>query len=41
LTEAVEKQDWATARQQAAILRDCLEKNTKLVDQLRTRIAAQ
>jgi N-acetylated-alpha-linked acidic dipeptidase len=41
LTEAVEKQDWATARQQAAILWDCLEKNTKLVDQLRARIAAE
>jgi N-acetylated-alpha-linked acidic dipeptidase len=40
LTEAVEKQDWKTARQQAAILRDCLEKNTKLVDQLSVRIAA-
>jgi N-acetylated-alpha-linked acidic dipeptidase len=39
LTEAVEKQDWATARQQAAILRDCLAKNTKLVNQLSARIA--
>lgn len=41
LTEAVEKQDWATARQQAATLRDCLEKNTKLVNQLSARIAGQ
>ncbi len=41
LTEAVEKQDWATAKQQAAILRGCLEKNTKLVEQLSARIAAQ
>jgi N-acetylated-alpha-linked acidic dipeptidase len=40
LTEAVEKQDWVTARQQAAILRECLERNTKLVEQLSARIAA-
>jgi N-acetylated-alpha-linked acidic dipeptidase len=41
LTEAVEKQDWATAKQQAAILRECLEKNTKLVEQLSARITAR
>ena len=41
LTEAVEKQDWATAKQQATILRDCLEKNTKLVEQLSARITAR
>lgn len=41
LTEAVEKQDWATARQQAGILRECLEKNIRLVDQLSARIAAR
>lgn len=40
LTEAVEKQDWAQAQQQAAILRDCLARNTKLVNQLSARIAA-
>jgi N-acetylated-alpha-linked acidic dipeptidase len=34
LTEAVEKQDWATAKQQAEILRRALEKNTKLVNEL-------
>lgn len=34
LTEAVEKQDWATARQQAALLQRALEKNTDLVDKL-------
>src|SRR5580692_3347720 len=34
LTEAVEKQDWPTAKQQAEILRQALEKNTKLVEQL-------
>jgi len=40
LTEAVEKQDWPKAEQQAAILRNCLEKNTKLVEQLSVQIAA-
>ncbi|HZC24770.1 MAG TPA: transferrin receptor-like dimerization domain-containing protein, partial [Candidatus Binatia bacterium] len=34
LTEAVEKQDWATAKQQAEVLRHALEKNTKLLEQL-------
>jgi N-acetylated-alpha-linked acidic dipeptidase len=34
LTEAVEKQDWTTAKQQAEILERSLEKNTKLVDEL-------
>jgi N-acetylated-alpha-linked acidic dipeptidase len=34
LTEAVEKQDWPTANQQAEILRQALVNNTKLVDQL-------
>ncbi len=34
LTEAVEKQDWATAKQQAEILRRALADNTKLLDQL-------
>ena len=34
LTEAVEKQDWPTARQQAEILRQALIHNTELVDQL-------
>jgi N-acetylated-alpha-linked acidic dipeptidase len=34
LTEAVEKQDWRTAGQQAEILRRALQKNTKLVDEL-------
>jgi N-acetylated-alpha-linked acidic dipeptidase len=40
LTEAVEKQDWATARQQAEILRTALEKNTKLVDELNSDLSA-
>jgi N-acetylated-alpha-linked acidic dipeptidase len=34
LTEAVEKQDWATAKQQAEILRKALVNNTKLVNEL-------
>jgi N-acetylated-alpha-linked acidic dipeptidase len=34
LTEAVEKQDWPTARQQAEILERALETNTNLVDEL-------
>lgn len=34
LTEAVEKQDWATARQQAEILQRALENNRKLVEGL-------
>ena len=34
LTEAVEKQDWPTARQQAEILRAALTKNTKLLNDL-------
>jgi N-acetylated-alpha-linked acidic dipeptidase len=34
LTEAVEKQDWTTAKQQAEILRQALINNTKLVNEL-------
>ena len=34
LTEAVEAQDWPTAKKQARILQRALEKNTKLVDEL-------
>jgi N-acetylated-alpha-linked acidic dipeptidase len=34
LTEAVEKQDWVTAKQQAEILRQALVNNTKLVNEL-------
>ena len=36
LTEAVEKQDWPTAKQQAEILERALANNTKLVDRLTT-----
>jgi N-acetylated-alpha-linked acidic dipeptidase len=35
LTEAVEKQDWTTAKQQAEILERALETNAKLLEQLR------
>jgi N-acetylated-alpha-linked acidic dipeptidase len=35
LTEAVEKQDWTTAKQQAEILERALDTNTKLLEQLR------
>jgi len=38
LTEAVEKKDWPTAKQQADILRNCLEKNTELVNRLSARL---
>jgi hypothetical protein len=34
LTEAVEKQDWTTAKQQAEILRLALLNNTKLINEL-------
>jgi len=39
LTEAVEKQDWPTARQQAEILQHALEKNTKLLNDLNSSLA--
>jgi N-acetylated-alpha-linked acidic dipeptidase len=38
LTEAVEKQDWTTAEQQAEILRQALINNTNLVDQLNSTL---
>lgn len=38
LTEAVENQDWTTAKQQAEILQGALEKNTKLIDQLNSEL---
>src|SRR5581483_5952751 len=38
LTEAVEKQDWTTAKQQAEILKRALEKNTKLLQDLNTTL---
>ncbi len=39
LTEAVEKQDWLTARQQAEILRQALVSNTALVNELNSSLA--
>jgi len=41
LTEAVEKQDWLTAKQQAEILRQALVNNTKLVNQLNSSLAGE
>jgi len=38
LTEAIEKQDWLTAKQQAEILERALEKNTKLLEDLNARL---
>jgi N-acetylated-alpha-linked acidic dipeptidase len=38
LTEAVEKQDWATAKDQAEILRRALVSNTKLVNDLNSNL---
>ena len=41
LTEAVEKQDWQTAKQQAEILRQALISNTKLVNDLNSSLAVK
>ena len=41
LTEAVEKQDWPTAQQQAEILRQALIHNTELVDQLSSNLTGK
>jgi N-acetylated-alpha-linked acidic dipeptidase len=41
LTEAVEKQDWPTAKQQAEILRHALANNTKLVNQLNSSLSGE
>ncbi len=41
LTEAVEKQDWTTAKQQAEILRQALANNTKLVNQLNSGLSGE
>jgi N-acetylated-alpha-linked acidic dipeptidase len=38
LTEATEKADWPTARQQAGILQNALTANTKLLEQLNTQL---
>jgi N-acetylated-alpha-linked acidic dipeptidase len=39
LTEAVEKQDWPTAKQQADILEQALKKNTALLTDLNSKLA--
>ena len=39
LTEAVEKQDWPTAKQQAELLQHAIEKNAELLIQLTRRVA--
>jgi N-acetylated-alpha-linked acidic dipeptidase len=41
LTEAVEKQDWATAKQQAEILRQALSNNTKLLNELNASLSGK
>jgi N-acetylated-alpha-linked acidic dipeptidase len=41
LTEAVEKQDWTVAQQQAEILRQALITNTKLLDSLNSALTAE
>jgi N-acetylated-alpha-linked acidic dipeptidase len=41
LTEAVERQDWKTARRQQEILLESLDRNTKLVEQLSSRLSAK
>jgi len=41
LTEAVEKQDWATARQQAEILRQALANNTRLVNEVAAALTGE
>ena len=38
LTEAVEKQDWTTAKQQAQVLESALHNNTQLLDELNQRL---
>jgi len=38
LTEALEKQDWSTAKQQAAILERALHNNTQLLEELSQRL---
>jgi N-acetylated-alpha-linked acidic dipeptidase len=39
LTEAVEKQDWLTAQQQAEILRQALDNNTRLLNEMNSDLA--
>ena len=41
LTEAVEKGDWTTARQQAALLQGALSNNTRLLEQLNSSLGGE
>jgi len=41
LTEAIEKQDWKTARDQATLITNALEKNVALLDQLNLKFGQQ
>ena len=41
LTEAIEKQDWKTARDQATLITNALEKNVALLDQLNSKLGQQ
>jgi beta-lactamase class A len=41
LAEAVEKQDWNTASQQAILLQNALNKNTKLLDELNSKLGSK
>jgi N-acetylated-alpha-linked acidic dipeptidase len=41
LTEAIEKQDWSTAKQQAEILREALANNTRLVNDLNSTLTVE
>jgi hypothetical protein len=41
LTEAVEKQDWETAKQQAEILRQALVNNNRLIVELKSSLSPE
>jgi N-acetylated-alpha-linked acidic dipeptidase len=41
LTEAIEKQDWKTARDQATLITNALEKNVALLDELNSKLGQQ
>jgi beta-lactamase class A len=41
LTEAVEKQDWTTASQQAVLLQNAISKNTKLLGELNLKLGGK
>jgi N-acetylated-alpha-linked acidic dipeptidase len=41
LTEAIEKQDWKAARDQATSITNALEKNVALLDELNSKLGQQ